>query len=47
MLVLRLERFGPPDMLEAVDVPMPVAEPGSWFSPREHGKNVTAYGDDE
>ena len=29
MLALRLERFGPPDMLEAVDVPMPVAGPGS------------------
>lgn len=29
MLALRLERFGPPDVSEAVDVPMPVAGPGS------------------
>jgi NADPH:quinone reductase len=28
MLALRFERFGPPDVLEAVDWPMPVAEPG-------------------
>ena len=29
MLALRFERFGSPDVLEAVELPMPVAEPGS------------------
>ena len=29
MLALRRERFGPPDMPEAVDMPVPVAGPGS------------------
>ena len=29
MLAVRFKQFGPPDVLEAVDVPMPIAGPGS------------------